>query len=212
VPVPSPVANGVSMRQRPFTPQHQPLLLAAGITKVAHSQAALQLQPPQPHSPSQSVLQALPPAWQAVAMSAPSAPTWLQGLTASGSQHILHAHTGQQHTVSPYQHQLLPAQPQAVTNVCPVRTIPWDPSRPWRGPTHQLSSPFFHAGQPCWHNTAPLRRARLTACLDDTFAPHQAALVTAAATAARAATTAAAAAAATTTGAAHRPDRHRWHC
>ena len=120
VPVPSPVVNGVSVRQRPLTPQHQPLLLAAGITKVAHLQTALQLQHPQPLSASlHSVLQALPPAWQAIAMSAPSAPTWLQGLIASGSQHILHAHTGQRHTVSPHQHQLLPAQPQAVTNVCP---------------------------------------------------------------------------------------------
>ena len=50
---------------------------------------------------------------------------------------------------------LLPAQLQPVTALCPVQVTPWDPSRPWRGPTAQLgssaqsSNPLFTQG-PFW--------------------------------------------------------------
>ena len=153
VSVPGSAASGASSTQRPLTPRDQPLLLAAGITKVAHMHAALRLQHPQPLSDSlQSVLLALPPAWQTFAKSAPSPPAWLQGLTASGDHRIQNASTGQLHTVSPHQHQLLPAQNQGVFNLSPVSVIPWDPSRPWRGPTHQLpqSSPPLYTQGHLW--------------------------------------------------------------
>ncbi|KAL3138218.1 hypothetical protein ABBQ32_006038 [Trebouxia sp. C0010 RCD-2024] len=76
-------ANG-GMGSRPFTPQDQPLLLAAGITKVAHLQAALQVQHPQALTAClQSLLLALPLPWQAAATAAPTAPPWRQGHSAS---------------------------------------------------------------------------------------------------------------------------------
>ncbi|KAL3134178.1 hypothetical protein ABBQ32_008093 [Trebouxia sp. C0010 RCD-2024] len=95
-------ANG-GMGSRPFTPQDQPLLLAAGITKVAHLQAALQVQHPQALTAClQSLLLALPLPWQAAATAAPTAPPWRQGHSASGTQLIQNTQTGQQHSVSPH--------------------------------------------------------------------------------------------------------------
>ncbi|KAL3157316.1 hypothetical protein ABBQ32_011800 [Trebouxia sp. C0010 RCD-2024] len=72
----------------------------------------------------------------AIATAAPAAPAWRQGLSASGSQVIQHLPTRQQHSISP-QHQLLPTPAQAVSALGPVHVIPWDPSRPWRGPAQQ---------------------------------------------------------------------------
>ncbi|KAL3135451.1 hypothetical protein ABBQ32_007473 [Trebouxia sp. C0010 RCD-2024] len=87
-------ANG-GMGSRPFTPQDQPLLLAAGITKVAHLQAALQVQHPQALTDClQSLLLALPLPWQAAATAAPTAPAWRQGRSASGTQLIQNTQTG----------------------------------------------------------------------------------------------------------------------
>ncbi|KAL3149626.1 hypothetical protein ABBQ32_001668 [Trebouxia sp. C0010 RCD-2024] len=72
-----------SMGSSPFTPQDQPLMLEAGITKVAHLQAALQSQHPQAFTAClQSILLALPPPWQAIAAAAPAAPAfffWVTG-------------------------------------------------------------------------------------------------------------------------------------
>ncbi|KAL3161330.1 hypothetical protein ABBQ32_010228 [Trebouxia sp. C0010 RCD-2024] len=129
------------MGSSPFTPQGQPLMLEAGITKVAHLQAALQSQHPQAFTGYlQSILLALPPPWQAIAAAAPAAPAWHQGLSASGAQVIQHLPTRQQHSISP-QHQLLPTLAQAVSALGPVHVIPWDPSRPCRGPTQQPAQP-----------------------------------------------------------------------
>ncbi|KAL3153594.1 hypothetical protein ABBQ38_001542 [Trebouxia sp. C0009 RCD-2024] len=94
-----------SMGSQPFTPQDQPLLLAAGLTK-------------------------------AVATATPTAPAWRQGVSSSGIQLIQNTHTGQQHSVSLHS-QLLQAPAQAIFAFAPVHVIPWDPSRPWRGPTQQ---------------------------------------------------------------------------
>ena len=47
------------------------------------------------------------------------------------------------------------AQLQHISALCPVQVTPWDPSRPWRGPTAQLgssaqsSNPLFTQG-PLW--------------------------------------------------------------
>ncbi|KAL3134186.1 hypothetical protein ABBQ32_008101 [Trebouxia sp. C0010 RCD-2024] len=124
-------------KKRPFTPQDQPLLLAAGITKVAHLQAALQVQHPQALTAClQSLLLALPLPWQAAATAAPTAPPWRQGHSASGTQLIQNTQTGQQHSVSPHC-QLLQAPTQAISISGPMHVTPWDPSRPWRGPAQQ---------------------------------------------------------------------------
>ncbi|KAL3158384.1 hypothetical protein ABBQ38_010622 [Trebouxia sp. C0009 RCD-2024] len=126
-----------SMGSQPFTPQDQPLLLAAGLTKVAHLQAALRTQHPQALTAClQSMLLALPLPWQAVATATPTAPAWRQGVSSSGIQLIQNTHTGQQHSVSLHS-QLLQAPAQAIFAFAPVHVIPWDPSRPWRGPTQQ---------------------------------------------------------------------------
>ena len=51
-----------------LTPQQKPLMLSAGITKVAHLPLSLQLQQPQLlASELYSVLLALPPAWRTIA-------------------------------------------------------------------------------------------------------------------------------------------------
>ena len=69
-----------------LTPQQEPLMLSAGITKVAHLRLSLQLQQPQLLAlESRSVWLALPPAWRAVVSSAPAS-TWF--LSASGRQLI----------------------------------------------------------------------------------------------------------------------------
>lgn len=133
-----------------LTPQQQPLMLSAGITKVAHLQLALQLQHPRSlaHELLHSVLLALPSAWQAIVSSAPSA-TCFQVVSTAGKQLVQHAQTGQLHTISPHMH-LLPAPAEPVSKPTPVRVISWDPSRPWRGPGHQpaqLSTPLYLQGQ-----------------------------------------------------------------
>ena len=69
--------------QKPLMPQEHTILLTAGITKVAHVQAALQLHQPQALIAClQTVLLAMPAAWQTVASSAPTPATWQQGLSA----------------------------------------------------------------------------------------------------------------------------------
>jgi len=79
-----------------LTPQQKPLMLSAGITKVAHLQLSLQLQqPPLLALELRSILLALPPAWRAVVSSAPAA-TWFQALSASGRQLVQDAQIGQQ--------------------------------------------------------------------------------------------------------------------
>ena len=93
-------ANG-SAASRPLTPHDQPLMLAASITKLAHLQMALQQQhPPTFTACLQSVLTALLPLWRAIVTAAPTAPTWQQGLSASGSQLIQNTQTGQHHSLS----------------------------------------------------------------------------------------------------------------
>ncbi|DBA71594.1 TPA: hypothetical protein ACH3X2_001059 [Trebouxia sp. C0005] len=118
------------------TPQQKPLMLSAGITKVAHLWLSLQLQQPQLLALElNSVLLALPPAWRAVVSSAPAF-TWLQVRSASGRQLDQDAQTGQLHTIGPHlQLQQVPLQP--VLDPSPVQVISRDPSRPWRGPAHQ---------------------------------------------------------------------------
>ena len=86
-------------------PQEHTILLTAGITKVAHVQAALQ-----PHQP-----QALTACLHTVLLA-----NWQQGFSASGDQLIQNAQTGQLYAVSPSQ-LLLPAQVQPVTALRPVR-------------------------------------------------------------------------------------------
>ncbi|KAA6425792.1 MAG: reverse transcriptase [Trebouxia sp. A1-2] len=118
-----------------LTPQQKPLMLSAGITKVAHLRLSLQLQQPQLLALElNSVLLALPAAWRVVVSSAPAS-TWFQVRSASGRQLIQDAQTGQLHTIGPHlQIQQVPSQP--VLDPSPVQVISWDPSRPWRGPTH----------------------------------------------------------------------------
>jgi len=71
-----------------LTPQQKPLMLSAGVTKVADLRLSLQLQQPQ-LLPSElsSVLLALPPAWRTIVSSAPAS-TWFQVLSASDKQVI----------------------------------------------------------------------------------------------------------------------------
>ncbi|DBA84921.1 TPA: hypothetical protein ACH3X1_005932 [Trebouxia sp. C0004] len=126
-----------STASRPLTPHDQPLLLATGITKVAHLQAALQQQQPAAFTAClQSVLMTMPPPWRAIATAAPTAPAWRQGLSASGSQLIQNTQTGQHHLLKSHD-QLQESHAQAVSATTPVHVISWDPSRPWRGPAQQ---------------------------------------------------------------------------
>jgi len=132
-----------------LTPQQKPLMLSAGITKVAHLRLSLQFQKPQLlASELSSVLLALPPTWRTIVSSAPAC-TWFQVLSASGRQLIQDAQTGQLHIITAHlQLQQTPSEP--VSNPSPVQVISWDPSRPWRGPTHQpvqLGSPLYLQGQ-----------------------------------------------------------------
>ena len=77
-----------------IAPHDQPLMLAAGITKLAHLQVALQQQhPPAITACLHSVLATIPPPWQAIVAAAPTAPVWQQGLSASGSQLIQNTQT-----------------------------------------------------------------------------------------------------------------------
>ncbi len=80
-PVANSAATNTACPAAPFlTPQQKPLMLSAGITKVAHLRLSLQLQQPQLlTSELSSVLLALPPAWRTVVSSA-SACTWFQVL------------------------------------------------------------------------------------------------------------------------------------
>ena len=134
-----------------LTPEQKPLMLSAGITKVAHLQLALQQQ--QPHLlrlEFHLVLLALPSAyaWRAVVSSAPAA-AWFQAVSTSGRQVIQHAQTAQLHTVSPHL-QLLPTLAEPISNPSPVQVTSWDSSRPWGGPAHQslqLGSPLYLQGQ-----------------------------------------------------------------
>ena len=129
-------ANG-SSASRPLTPHDQPLMLAAGVTKLAHLQVALlQQHPPTFTASLQSVLTTIPPPWRAIVTAAPTAPTWQQGLSASGSQLIQNTQTGQRHSLSSHA-QLQQSHAQLATATSHVRVISWDPSRPWRGPTRQ---------------------------------------------------------------------------
>ena len=129
-------ANG-SAASRPLTPHDQPLMLAAGVTKLAHLQVALLQQHPPPFTASlQSVLTTIPPPWQAIVTAAPTAPIWQQGLSASGSQLIQNTQTGKRHSLSSHD-QLQQSHAQLATATSHVRVISWDPSRPWRGPTRQ---------------------------------------------------------------------------
>ena len=146
---PSNSSSASSSAARPLTPSDCPLLPSAGVTKIAHLQAALRRQ----HSPLlaqqlQTILLALPSPWQTVANSAPAPPAWVQAQASSGEQLLQHVQTGQLHTVSPHQ-QLLQGPAVAVTLSSPAHVISWDPSRPWRGPGHQpaqLTTPLYLQG------------------------------------------------------------------
>ncbi len=70
-------------------------------------------------------------------------------LSASGRQLIQDAQTGQLHIITPHL-QLQQTPPEPVSTPSPVQVNSWDPSRPWRGPTHQpaqLGSPLYLQGQ-----------------------------------------------------------------
>ena len=154
VPLPASAASGSSSNTvgKPLTPQDQPLLLTSSITKVAHLQLALQQQHPPPLSTClRSVLLALPQPWQAVATAAPAIAAWQQGSSPSGTQLIRDSQTGQLHSLS-IQHQLLQAQAQPITATGPVHIIPWDPSRPWGGPSRPSaqSSAVLYSQGPLW--------------------------------------------------------------
>ncbi len=132
----SPTTNTACPAAPFLTPQQKPLMLSASITKVAHLRLSLQLQQPQLlTSELKLVLLALPPAWRSVVSSAPAC-TWFQVLSASGRQLIQDAQTGQLHIIAPHL-QLQQTPPEPVSTPSPVQVISWDPSRPWRGPTHQ---------------------------------------------------------------------------
>ena len=151
VPVSLSPATATSCNAQPLTPQHHPSLVTAGITKLAHLQAKLQLPQPQHVAASmQAVLLALPAAWRAVAQSAPPAPAWVHAsTTASTHQMLLHPLTGQLHQVGA-DHRLQPVPAVAFTAVVPAQVVAWDPARPWRGPTHQpaqRAAPLYAQGQ-----------------------------------------------------------------
>ena len=122
-----------------LTPKQKPLMLSAGITKVAHLRLSLQ-QPQLLASELSSVLLALPPAWRTIVSSIPAC-IWFQVLSAFGKQLIQDAQTSHL--------QLQQTPPDPVSNPSPVQVISWDPSRPWRGPTHQpaqVGSPLYLQG------------------------------------------------------------------
>ncbi len=96
-----------------------------------------------PSEASDPARKALPPAWRTIVSSAPAS-TWFQVISASGRQLIQDAQTGQLHIMSPHL-QLQQTPPEPVSNPSPVQVISWDPSRPWRGPAHQLA----RLGSPC---------------------------------------------------------------
>ena len=114
-----------------LTPDRKPLMLSAGITKVAHPKLALQQQQSQLLGPElRSVLFALPSSWQTVVSSAPAA-SWFHALSTSGRQVIQHAQTVQLHTVGPHW-QLLPTTAEPISNPSPVQVISWLRLRPCR--------------------------------------------------------------------------------
>ena len=124
-----------------LTPQQQPLMLSAGIAKVAHLRFSLQLQHSKLLACELSLdLLALPPAWRA--SSAPAS-TWFQVLSASGRHFVQDAQNGQLHTIRPHL-QFQQTSPEPVSSPSPIRFVSWDPSRPWRGSTHQSA----HQGRP----------------------------------------------------------------
>ncbi len=133
-----------------LTPQQKPLMLSAGVTKVAHLRLSLQASATSAACKRVviSVLLALPPAWRAVVSSAPAS-TWFQVLSASGIKLIQDAQTSQLHTISLHlQLQQIPSE--TVSNPNPVQVVSWDPSRPWRGPPHQSAqqgSPLYSQGE-----------------------------------------------------------------
>ena len=112
-----------------LTAQQKPLMLSAGITKVAHLRLSLQLQQTQLLARElSSVLLVHPPAWHAIVSSAPAS-TWFQILSASGRQLFQDAQTGNLHTVSP-RLQIAQTPPELITNSSPVQIVSWDPFRP----------------------------------------------------------------------------------
>ena len=113
-------ASAGSTAQQPLMPQEYTILLTAGITKVAHAQAASAPPATTPHSLQHTVLLAMPSAWQTIAGSAPTPATLQQGSSASGDQLIQNAQTWQLYAVSPSQ-LLIPAQMQPVTALRPVQ-------------------------------------------------------------------------------------------
>ena len=127
----------------PRTPHDQPvpLMLAAGITKLAHLQVAVQQQHPATFAAClQSVQMTIPPPWRAIVTAAPTAPTWQQGFSTSGSQLIQNTQTGQSHSLNSHD-QLQQSHAQVASITSPVQVISWDPSRPWRGAARQPTQP-----------------------------------------------------------------------
>ena len=96
------------------------------------------------------MLMTMPPSWRAIVLTAPTAPTWQQGLSASGNQLIQNTQTGQCHSLTSHG-QLQQSNVKAASAAHPVRVISWDPSRPWRGPTRQptesASTTLYSQGQ-----------------------------------------------------------------
>ena len=110
-----------------FVVHHQNGTFASGFTAAA---------PTNLHSLPPVSADGHTPTWRAIVTAAPTAPTWQQGLSASGSQLIQNTQTGQHHSLSSHD-QLQQSHAQLATTTSHVRVVSWDPSRPWRGPTRQ---------------------------------------------------------------------------
>ena len=99
----------------------------ATMLQEQHLQVALKQQhPPAFAACLQSMLMTMPPSWQAVVVTAPTAPTWQQGLSASGNQLIHNTQTGQCHSLTSHG-QLQQSNVKAASAAHPVRVISWDP-------------------------------------------------------------------------------------
>ena len=124
-----------STPSRPLIPHDQPLILATGITKLAPFFFFVGYT-----TCLQSVQMTIPPPWRAVVTEAPTAPTWQQGLSTSGSHLIQNTQTGQSHSLNSHD-QLRQSHAQVASITSPVHVISRDPSRPWRGAARQPTQP-----------------------------------------------------------------------
>ena len=137
---PSSSSSAFDSVARSLTPSDCPLLISAGITKVAHLHHHWRSRSKQccKHYPQHG--SQLPVQLSASCLGA-CVHEFAQTQSSSSQQLLLQQPTtGQLHTARPH-HQLLPAPAEAVTPLGPAQVICWDPSRPWRGPGHQPTQP-----------------------------------------------------------------------